>query len=72
MEHMHTSVIKKIEIFEQCSSIEISFIVNRLSTLLFLPGDVIIRQGEESQELFFIIRGSVDIEMQKLLVDKKY
>ena len=55
--HMHSKVINKIQVLKQCSSIEISFIVNHLKTLLFLPDDVIIRQGEDSFSLYFINRG---------------
>ena len=46
--HLHMSVIRKVEIFRQCSSIEISFIMNNLKVLLFMPGDYIIRQNEDS------------------------
>jgi F0F1-type ATP synthase epsilon subunit len=57
---------------KQCSSIEISFIVNNLQMLLFLPGDVIIRQGEDSHQLYFINRGMADVHMEKLSVCKEF
>ena len=41
--HLHSTVIKRIEILQACSKVEIGFIVNHLKTLLFLPGDVILR-----------------------------
>lgn len=52
---------------------ERNFIVSRLKTLLFLPNDVIIRQGEDSFNLYFINRGQVEINMKKhSIVSKDY
>mmetsp|Transcript_18741 Transcript_18741/g.28766 ORF Transcript_18741/g.28766 Transcript_18741/m.28766 type:complete len:250 (-) Transcript_18741:1147-1896(-) len=70
--HLHMGVIQKVDIFTQCSSIEIGFIMNNLKVLLFMPGDYIIRQNEDSFQLYFISRGSVEVFIQKLSIDKSY
>lgn len=70
--HQHSAVVKRIEILKQCSSIEISFIVNHLKTLLFLPNDVVIRQGEDSFALYFINRGQIEITLQKKQINKAF
>ena len=72
LKFLHSSVIKKIELLDQCSSVELGFIVNHLKTLLFLPGDVIIRQGEDSFCFYFVNRGIINIQMLKSQIDRKY
>ena len=72
LHHLHSTVIKSIEILEACSSVERGFIVNHLKTLLFLPGDVILRQNEDSHSLYFINRGVVDIHMVKFTIDRDF
>ncbi len=62
---MHSTVIQKIDILEMCSEIEVNFIVNNLKTTLHLPNDVIVRQGEEGDSLYFINRGTVEIYINK-------
>ena len=39
---------------------------------LFLPEDVIIRQGEDGQQLYFINRGQVDVQILNIKVDKAF
>ena len=43
LHHLYNKVIKEIEIFDECTDIEVGFIVHNLKTLLFLPNDEIIR-----------------------------
>ena len=59
--HLYSSIIKKIKIFEQCSSIELRYIVNFMKTVIFLPGDEIIRQGDKGSKIYFISRGKVQV-----------
>ena len=68
-----TSIQKKNNKFDKvCSSVELGFIVSHLKTLLFLPGDVILRQNEDSHSLYFINRGVVDIHMIKFAIDRDF
>ena len=59
--HLYKSVIRKIEIFDNCSDIELRYIVINMKTVIFLPLDMVIRQGESGDNLYFISRGSVDV-----------
>lgn len=79
--HLHSTVIINTSSttfrstslrLEACSSVELGFIVNHLKTLLFLPGDVILRQNEDSHSLYFINRGVVDIHMIKFAIDRDF
>lgn len=59
--HIYKSIIKKIPIFDQCSNIELRFLVNYMKTVIFLPNDEIIRQGDKGTKIYFISRGKVEI-----------
>lgn len=63
LSHLHSQVIKNVDIFEGCSQIEVSFIMNNLRILLFLPGETIINQGEESTSMYFITKGKVHVHL---------
>lgn len=60
---MHSRLIEKIDVFSVCSKIEVNFIVNNLHTLAYLPNDIVVRQGEEGEELFFINKGTVNVSL---------
>lgn len=62
--HMYKSVIRKIEIFDSCSDIELRYIVVNMKTVIFLPLDEIIRQGDTGDSIYFLSRGSCDVFMK--------
>ena len=64
--------MESCEIFSGCDDTEISFIVKNLTTLLFLPGEAIIRSGEESFGMYFLSKGIVDVEVIKYKLDLEY
>ena len=68
---MYNKIVKDIEIFDDCSEIEISFVVNNLKTLLFLPKDEIIRQGDFGNRMYFIGSGVVEVFINVEKVKKK-
>jgi CRP-like cAMP-binding protein len=59
--HLYKTIISKIPIFDQCSNIELRFIVNYMKTVIFLPGDEVIRQGDKGSKIYFISRGKVEV-----------
>jgi hypothetical protein len=59
--HMYKSIIRKIQIFDACSDIELRFVVMNMKTVIFLPNDEIIRQGDNGDNLYFISRGSAEV-----------
>lgn len=70
LSHIHKNVIEGIDILRNCSRIERDFIVANLQTVLFLQDDIIIRQGEDSNCLYFINRGKVAVKILEQTVDK--
>ena len=44
--YIHKELINHIDFLQTCSSVEISFLVNHLKTVLYLPRDTVVRQGE--------------------------
>lgn len=58
---MYNKIIQEIDIFHDCTDIEIGFIVNNLKTMLFLVDDEIIRQGDFGNRMYFISSGTVDV-----------
>lgn len=61
LHHMYNKIIQEIDIFHDCTDIEIGFIVNNLKTMLFLIDDEIIRQGDFGNRMYFISSGIVDV-----------
>ena len=59
--HMYKQIVKKISIFDSCSNTEIRYLVNKMRTVIFLPNDDIIRQGDNGKRLYFINRGTVEV-----------
>lgn len=59
--HIYKTIVRKIPIFDQCSNIELRFLVNKMKTVIFLPDDEIIRQGDKGTKLYFISRGKVEV-----------
>ncbi|GEM_PF-1843970 len=60
-EHNLTDFIKKIDIFKDLPDQEIAQIANALNIRKFYSGDVIIRQNEEGDSIFLLLKGSVRI-----------
>lgn len=61
LQHMYNKIIQEIDIFHDCTAIEVGFIVNNLKTMLFLIDDEIIRQGDFGNRMYFISSGTVDV-----------
>ena len=62
--HMYQNIIRKIDIFDNCSDIELRYIVGNMKTIIFLPNDEIIRQGDSGDNLYFISRGSAEVYIE--------
>ena len=53
-------------ILSNCSSIEKSFIISNLQITIFMQDDEIMRQGEEGGCLYFINKGVVKVQIEKI------
>ena len=59
--HMYQETLNKVPALKDCNKIEKSFIVMNLESILFMPQDVIIRQFEEGEALYFLNRGTAEV-----------
>ena len=57
---LNNEIIQLVPIFKNANEIFIREIIQYLKLLIFLPGDLIIRQGEFGNAMYFLARGEVD------------
>eukprot|EP00347_Sterkiella_histriomuscorum_P009696 403340228 len=61
LHHLHGPLVRKIQIMKKCSSVEQSFFICNLKPVLFLPNDVIAREGEKGDNIYFLNKGEVQV-----------
>ena len=59
---MHGPIFVRLPLFRLCSPAEILQLVQRLTPALAMPGEAIVKEGEDNLGLFFLMRGSVAVE----------
>jgi len=59
--HLKRKIIDKIPLFKETGENFLNDIALHLKPVIFTPGDFIIRQGEEGQEMFLVIKGEIKI-----------
>lgn len=57
---MNRDLVHKVPVFQLMSAEVYIRMVQRMVQVTFLPGEYIIRQGEEGHHMYFILRGRVD------------
>jgi len=55
--------VAKVELFQKSSSVEQCFFISHLKSVLFLPKDYIIKEGEQGDALYFVNKGEVSISI---------
>eukprot|EP00347_Sterkiella_histriomuscorum_P005402 403356751 len=63
--YINKKLIAQIDFFADFSEVEIFYICTNLKMLLYLPQDMVIRQSEEADNLYFINKGSAQVIMNK-------
>ena len=58
---LHREIIAKVPIFAGASPAFIKDIVMNMESVVFTPGDYVVRKGEIGEEMYFLSRGSVDV-----------
>ncbi|GAB6088860.1 hypothetical protein JCM12856_04530 [Spirochaeta dissipatitropha] len=58
---LHREIISKVPIFAGASQAFIREIILNMESVVFTPGDYVVRKGEIGDEMYFISRGSVDV-----------
>lgn len=60
-EAVNRDVLEKVPLFQTCSPVFLHSLALMLKPDVFAPGDFIIRKGGTGSEMFFIVRGEVDV-----------
>jgi cAMP-dependent protein kinase regulator len=55
----------KVSILSKCSSVEQSFFISKLRPVLFLSGDIIVREGEKGNQMFFLNKGEIQVILKQ-------
>ena len=63
--HLHSSLIKKVTFFKNCSSVEQCFFITKLKPVLFLPKDNVLREGERGDNLYFLNKGEASVSIRE-------
>ena len=58
--YIFSLVVCKNPLFSDSEDL-VEYIVKHLNTLLFLPEDEVIKQGDESEDLYFLARGELTV-----------
>ena len=69
--NIYINILKQIDIFHKVTPTELELIANLCREHTLDIGDVIFREGANSDELYIIIRGKVDILVNPSLVRSK-
>lgn len=64
----HREVLERNNFFRLCSPECVDAIINHLHVQIFLPGQVIIQEGDEGDCMILLIRGTLDIVVEGLRV----
>ncbi len=59
--HLKRKIIDKIPLFKETGENFLNDIALHLKPVIFTPGDFIIREGEDGQEMFLVIKGEIKI-----------
>jgi CRP-like cAMP-binding protein len=64
--HLHQSLMKKVKLFKNCSSVEQCFFICRLKPVLFLPKDRVLSEGERGDNMYFLNKGSLSVSIREI------
>lgn len=62
--HLHSPLLKKVPELNNCSSVEQAFFITNMKAVLFLPKDVILREGEKGDNIYFLNKGICQVELK--------
>jgi glucose-6-phosphate 1-dehydrogenase len=60
-EAVNRDMLEKVPLFQTCSAVFLHSLSLILKPDVFAPGDFIIRKGDTGSEMFFIVRGEVEV-----------
>lgn len=50
-----------MDIFQKTDLMEMRFIVSKMNTVIYLPNDEVIKQGNKGTKVYFLCKGEVDV-----------
>lgn len=62
--HNNSQLLKQVQFFADCSSVEQCFFICKLKPVLFLPKDNVVSEGEQGDNLYFISKGQVGVSIR--------
>ena len=69
--HIFSMIVVKNEMFKDNEDL-VDYLVRYLNTLLYLPEDVIIKQGDKADNLYFLARGETVVKIYDENKEEKY
>jgi CRP-like cAMP-binding protein len=69
--NLHSNTLKQADIFHKFDQTQLELVANLCIKHSFEAGDVIFTEGADSDELYIIIRGAVDISVDPTLVSSE-
>mmetsp|Transcript_11980 Transcript_11980/g.18515 ORF Transcript_11980/g.18515 Transcript_11980/m.18515 type:complete len:87 (-) Transcript_11980:550-810(-) len=70
-QHIFLRAISKNNIFKENEDL-IDFLINDISTLLFLPEDTVVQQGQTGESLLLIAKGDCEVWVKDHLKQNKF
>ena len=58
---LYRPFLEEVPLLSKCTSVEKNFMIAKLRPVLFLPADVIVREGEKGEHLYFLGKGKVEV-----------
>ncbi|GBG27128.1 Potassium voltage-gated channel protein eag [Hondaea fermentalgiana] len=65
MVFLYMDLVRTVPIFSRCSQRLLEKVVMCFTQDIFLSGDFLMRQGDEGRELFFIVKGDIEVYTHK-------
>jgi glucose-6-phosphate 1-dehydrogenase len=60
-EIINRDVLKKVPLFQECDTVFLNSVMLALQPVAYSPGDYIVRKGERGDQMYFVIRGQVEV-----------
>ena len=70
--HMHKNIVNQISFFQDKDPQFISFVVPRLKNVRMQAGEILCKEGDYAEEIFFLIKGRVNFKVSTGIVFKSY
>ena len=70
--HMHKKIVEKISFFQDKDPQFISYVVPRLKNVRMQAGELLCKEGDYAEEIFFLVKGRVNLKVSSGIIFKTY